>query len=185
MKEIACGSGGNWGGTQIDKNFIDFITSILGREFVESFEKECPSDWLDFMTEFELKKKATNLDSTTGIRMQLSWAMAEKYTEMTGLKIPDTIQKNSHKGILFKSGNIIFTQDVVLALFNPVIENIISHIQKQLDEHPQLGDLDYLLLVGGFAESNILYKRLESAFSTTARIISPHSAGLKISIHAF
>ena len=180
MKEISCGSGGNCGGTQIDKNFIDFVISILGKKFVKSFEKDCPSDWFNFMTEFELKKKATNLGSTTGITMQLSWSMAEKYTQITGLKIQDTIQENSHKGISFKSGNIVFSQDVVRAFFNPVIENIISHIQSQLDEHPQLGDLDYFLLVGGFAESNILYERLESAFSTTAHIISPHSAGLAI-----
>ena len=178
LKEIACGSGGNWGGTEVDKIFIGLIMKILDKRFVEYFEKTCAPNWLDFMLQFEFKKKLGN--SATQIILDITYEMAEKYKEITGLNIKDTIQEKSYMGISFNNGKIILSTDVVLKLYSPVIENIKSHIQYQLNNQPQLAQLDYFLLVGGFAESTLLYEILKSTFSTVAPVISPSEAGLAI-----
>ena len=90
---MACGSGGSWQGTHIDKIFIGLIIKTLGKTLVESFEKQCPSSWFEFILQFEMKKKSTNLSLAKGINLDISYEMAEKYTEITGSNIEDVIQK--------------------------------------------------------------------------------------------
>jgi hypothetical protein len=65
---------------------------------------------------------------------------------------------------------IELTFEEVKAMFDPVIERIISLIRKQLDKLD--GDISAMLLVGGFSESKYLQLSIKQEFSNGQRNIS-------------
>ncbi len=50
-------------------------------------------------------------------------------------------------------------------LFKPTLENIIRVLNEILDKPDLAGGVDYMFLVGGFAESPVLQKHLRDAFA--------------------
>lgn len=182
MIELICATGGHWGGNEVDKNFENYMTDILGQDFMEVYKRDCPSQWLDIMNNFERKKRSTNMDyeQVPKISISLPWSMAQKYKEETGENIEMILKNASEKGLVFKQGNIIMNGDTVRVFFKNIIDNIVNHIRETLQKE-DLEILQYMVLVGGFSESKFLFHRLKEEFSSSVcKVISPQSANLSI-----
>ena len=64
-------------------------------------------------------------------------------------------------------------------LFNPVLDDIISHLSNLLAK-PELSGVKFAFLVGGFSDSAVLQERIKGHFGQAYRILIPHCASLAI-----
>lgn len=47
IKEIYHATGGDYGGTKVDKEFEVLLEKIFGKVFMDEFRRSHPSDWLE------------------------------------------------------------------------------------------------------------------------------------------
>jgi hypothetical protein len=56
VAEEAASTGGDWGSTAIDRNFLSLMSTLLGEPLMEQFQRQHPVDMLEFMGDFETLK---------------------------------------------------------------------------------------------------------------------------------
>jgi hypothetical protein len=52
-KELHIPSGGPWGGTCVDREYLDFLENLFGHDVWSEFIKENPEDLLEIKRKFE------------------------------------------------------------------------------------------------------------------------------------
>ncbi|XP_052794101.1 heat shock 70 kDa protein 12B-like [Mya arenaria] len=180
LRELYKANGGTWGGTTIDKAFIDFISSITGPEVMDRFRSENQEDYMDLLREFEVKKRAIgqSLDSRTTFKIPIT--LYETFRDVTGREIRDEVKENK-----LLSGKVAFAGDkmrvepgAVKELFSETTKHIIDHL-KGIFADPTASGADTVLMVGGFSESPMLRETVQEAFPDK-RVIVPHEAGLAV-----
>lgn len=181
MKEIIPPSGGPWGGTNVDDNFVHLMDKVFGTGFLNKFRKEQPQEWLSLMMSFESCKKHTDFKTNTSLRISISWALGNAFSEHhNGRRIDDAIKEKSKTlGVSFNNGTLIINYATAKSLFEPVITKIVDHIRHIMKDQ-KMGGLDYLLLVGGFSDCQFLQDAFKTAFSEKATVLIPNSAQLAI-----
>lgn len=72
LTEVHKASGGDFGGTTVDKKFKEYVYKLLKNEqcFKELWES-APLDALEFEREFEAKKRQVSKDKKKNLRLQL------------------------------------------------------------------------------------------------------------------
>ena len=163
-------SGGAWGGTQVDFNFINLLMKILGKEFVMRYQRECPAEWLDIRVNFEKKKKSVKPGTDSVISIQLGWGIAAKYQEITGKNIERVLKTTNVQGVSFRNGTIVFNNEVVESLFKPVTDKIISHLRDELSK-TKTKEVTMMLIVGGFGECAFLQRAIANAFGSRLSVL--------------
>jgi hypothetical protein len=64
-------------------------------------------------------------------------------------------------------------------LFDPLLTKITDHISTLLHS-PELNNVNYLFLVGGFAESSLLQARIRGALGEKVKVIIPPRPGTSV-----
>ncbi|KAK6353138.1 hypothetical protein TWF696_005128 [Orbilia brochopaga] len=143
--EKVVGSGGNCGSTFIDSQFQELLKKRLGAELnAIPLNKRGPGSKL--MNEFETVKRGYGSGETPNTK--------PRYLT---LNVPD----NATAGI--EDGEFELTDDEIKETFRPILEEITALVNGQITEvHKQGGNVKHILLVGGFGESDYLYKWLSS-----------------------
>ena len=57
IKEIHQVTGGPYGGTKVDEEFVSLLERFFGTYQVKNYRKNHPAEWLEMMNEFEMKKR--------------------------------------------------------------------------------------------------------------------------------
>lgn len=178
LKEIHRPMGGPWGGRNINEAFFAFITELLGKNVFDEFKKNHIDDYLEVEREFETKKRAfTSESGAVKMTFPLSLIdMAKKIWKTDS--VDEIIKKSKYAGkAKTKSQKLHIPKDIFISLFLPTVDNIIAHIQKIIEDNSV--SFDYILMVGGFAECNIVQKRFKDTF-TDKKVIIPEEAGLAV-----
>ena len=81
--------------------------------------------------------------------------------------------------VKFSSGKLVLSSDVVESLFKDSLHQINDHIEHLL-LRPKLRDLNYIFLVGGFAESARLQTSIKTAFGDRVTVLIPEEASLSV-----
>ena len=131
------------------------------------------------MTSFERAKKAVQPNGSSKIVIPLGWDMGNKYGEIIGKNIEKVIKESAGKGVSFGNGSLIIKPDAVARLFDPVMQNIVSHIRKLL-QNKKLSGIDFFLLVGGFAECGFLQKAIKENFGHKGKLLVPFEAQMSV-----
>ena len=72
---------------------------------------------------------------------------------------------------------VVFPAEIVRGFFKPVLDSICTHVARLVAAHP----VQYIFLVGGFAESQILQEAIKARFSSANRhVIVPVRPGLAV-----
>ena len=154
---------------------MKLLEEVFGSYFIHSFQKNCPQQWLVFMVNFERLERSAYPDGACKISITIPYAMAAKYQEICGKGIDKAIDEAKKPGVSFCNGRIILKYEVVVSLFQPVIENIVSHIEKLL-RVPAMNGCSYFMLVGGFAESAFLHRAIIDRFSSRVNVLVPEES---------
>lgn len=142
---------------------------------MEKFSEE-KAEILDMENEIEVKKR----DLSTGEKLSLTLSppLAVLCPKLCTQMIEESMYRESIK---YKRGKIVFQERLVYhGIFKPVVEKIADHMKSILKE-PLADDIKTIILVGGFAKSNIVQEYIKDIFSDTKVIIpiDPDLAVLK------
>ena len=180
LKELYKATGGAWGSIGIDCQFEALLVDIFGEDFLVDFIKKKPISWLELMTIFEAKKRSFSPHKHVAVNISLPFAFIEYYKELSGKTIEAAVRQYGDQSVQWSSQGMLRLQpSVMMALFEPVTSEIVHHIQEML-LIPELSRIEYLFLVGGFAESPVLQEAVRNAFRMHIRVVIPQDVSLTI-----
>ena len=177
VREIHPATGGAWGSIYIDQNFEEVLHKIFGKDFIRGYKKEYPNDWFDFMLKFEHAKAAFKLHGKHGVNLQISWSLGNHYQEKFNEDIDGAIKEKRDLGVDFDNGALVLKHDTMVKLMKPVITKTLNHVK---DLFKKLQNIKYILLVGGFGQSELLQEEIKREFGNKRSILVPTEGQLAI-----
>ena len=182
LKELYKSTGGAWGSIGVDCQFEMLLVSIFGQQVIQEFIDRHPISWLELMKCFEAKKKAFNPQKSQASNIALPFAFIEHFRRRAGTTVEAAIFGYGDKRVQWSNQGMLRIQSpVMLQFFEPVVDTIVKHIDRILSR-PDLAtiNLQYLFLVGGFAESTVLQQAICERFGSLLKVVIPHDMSLSI-----
>ncbi|XP_060943126.1 heat shock 70 kDa protein 12A isoform X2 [Limanda limanda] len=172
--------GGPYGSIGIDYEFEKLLCKIFGQDFIDQFKIKRPAAWVDLMIAFESRKRAAAPERTNPLNINLPFSFIDYYKKFRGHSVEHALRKSNVDFVKWSSqGMLRMSPDAMNSLFKPTIDHIIQHL-TELFEKPEVSDIKFLFLVGGFAESPLLQHAVQNMLQGRSRIIIPHDVGLTI-----
>ena len=176
LDELAVPSGGAWGSTYVDAEFVNFVVRLLSPTRQPEEFKQSPN-FIEHMENWETLK--LEFDPTD--ERQRSMSFIHLLEHVDDMKMNDMVEEyNSTFGANLRvrgKSTVVFPHSQMEAFFNPVIEPIIQHVSGLLDTH----EIKYVFLVGGFGECKLLQQRVRTEFETgTCKVVVPMRPGLAV-----
>ncbi|XP_061178353.1 heat shock 70 kDa protein 12A-like [Saccostrea echinata] len=179
MKIIYKVCGGNWGGTNVDETFFDFLKNIFGSEVQSRLTNECRSEYLEFLRVFEIKKRTVDNNVEKNVNLVVPQSFINILLKKSDSTMEDNIKESPHgRTVLLMGNKLKIDHSAFFAFYKKSIDNIISHLQGIFNEDC-CRDLVGVVMVGGFAESSIVNSAIKKAFPDKKFII-PMEAGLAV-----
>ncbi|KAK5737794.1 hypothetical protein LTR17_006442 [Elasticomyces elasticus] len=152
LEETAKGSGGFCGAAFLNVRFEKFVRDKLGITAFDTIRTTKPKSWLMALKYFEEYVKR-NYNPSDDLEFNIPFP-----------GVPD----NPNAGI--EGGFLVMDSTDVGMLFRPIIDDIISLVEGQIAQLRGAGlEVDGLVLVGGFGQSECLLQYLKSQFSNGPR----------------
>ena len=98
LKELHRASGGDWGGTQVDRYFMHMLSTVMGAEALQRFSKEYLYDFFDLLRDFETTKRTISNKSKGKVSIKLPMALREISNEekLSRVNFWKTVQSNKY-----------------------------------------------------------------------------------------
>jgi hypothetical protein len=194
-------NGGPWGSTYIDQGFIRVLEAIIGKKTLDEFKKTCTAQWLVMMKEFDrIKTDLSYIRPKAFSRIFLSEQFLHVVNQVAGEKFNQLLtryldQKSKEedekkKQPVQKESEVREKVDVVgeppllqferspntlklswkfvKSLFDAPVNKILNHISEQLKSNDSIR---YILLCGGFANSNVVQTMVSNHVKQKALMI--------------
>ena len=179
LKELHRASGGPWGGTNVDNNYIAWLTSMFGEDAMNRLKSEDMRDYFDLLREFEIKKRSVLPDTKNLVNFRVSAALNQFYDESDSETITKKIERlNLKDGVKLQRDILRVSPDIVRSWFQYSIDKTVGHITGILAE-PAMKDVNTILLVGGFAECKLVQEAVTWAAGRRT-VVVPDEAGLAV-----
>lgn len=156
-------SGADWGGSKMNEAIFDIFKEIFGVKVMESFH-HTKAEVLEMENDIEMKKRQLDQNLLSIVVLPIFTSLCN---EIHGESYIDVIKKSSYADrIKVKpGGKLLFDDQLVRTkIFEPVAGKIADHIQEILKKF-ETNDVKTIILVGGFAESNIIDKYIKEKFA--------------------
>ena len=173
--EVAAPSGGPWGSTLVDDRFEAFVKELVGSTSFDAVKET--SYWIELLENWEqVKTSQTADDSTRTINFAPMLEVLPEGTRVSTL-VDDYNQLHETSLKMRGRSTVVMTADFVRNFFKPNFLKIASHCQSLIDANP----VEYIFLVGGFAESELMQAAVKQKFaSTRTKVIVPVRPGLAV-----
>ncbi|WAR11761.1 HS12B-like protein [Mya arenaria] len=179
LKEIHKASGGPWGGTCVDQNFISCLTNIFGETTMSKFKEKHMDDYYDLLRVFETKKRIINPEMDGLVRFSLPNALISIYDETEQLTIKEKLEKMKiADDVALEHEKLRVSADFVRSWFSESIEKTTQHMIKLLSDSNMM-NVSTILLVGGYGECMLVQDAVNKKIRNK-KIIIPQDAGLAV-----
>ena len=183
VREIIKSNGGNWGGTSVDRKYIDFIKCLIGESVTQSIEQNEPQVFFEVCREFETAKRTIKPQSDIKFNVRIPSQLGEAYAFLNprkNLKSKKFVSTKVHGNIpiSFIGDKLRLAPKDAESFFTETVTEITRHL-KNLLQQKSGKDIATIILVGGFAESPMLTQAVKSTFSEM-RVIIPHEAAWSV-----
>lgn len=180
LKEIYRATGGDWGGTTVDREFDNILQDIVGEKLFKDFKSDNMLDILNLHRNFELKKRAINREADGSITFTIPPGLQQVFKK--SVKGGDTeaalAANKKYANVSWKRDKLKIPIDLAKGLFGSSIDAIISQVKKIFSAKEVRGT-SIILMVGGYSECELLQQAIKEAFKDK-KIIIPNEAGLSI-----
>lgn len=167
------------GGQMVNKEFINFITDIVGNEVIEKFRMKEIGDYFELLRDFETKKRIISPEKDVNIFIRIPSSLKEIYEKKEEKSFEEAVQKSKYcQFIKLMRDKLNVNIHFIKQMFETSINATVNHVSDLLAE-PKMKDVDRILLVGGYSESPLILKAFRDRFGEK-RIINPHQAGLAV-----
>ncbi|KAL3430242.1 hypothetical protein BDV09DRAFT_202347 [Aspergillus tetrazonus] len=157
FEELCTGMGGKCGSTAIDRNFYNLMSERFGEAFDKlPMKRKGPGS--EFMRRFETLKRDFGVSDEQDVH--------ELPLNMT-LDNPDPKYFDGDERM------VIISSDDIRTVFDPVVDQIIQLVRKQIDDaNTEAGKdmINRIILVGGFGDSEYLREAFKSTFASDGKI---------------
>ncbi|XP_052266866.1 heat shock 70 kDa protein 12B-like isoform X1 [Dreissena polymorpha] len=180
LRNIHAPSGGPWGGTCVDENYIKFLSEVFGKEALQDLKKTDMCDYLELMRDFEMKKRAFDFQSGHWIIFRIPVSLWNRAENQLGQTIDNRLRSLTYgSNVTATSGaKLKVHQSVVKAWLDEPVSKLLVHLEKILKEK-HIEDIQHLVLVGGFGECRYVQQRIQSELKGM-QLIVPEDAGLVV-----
>lgn len=162
LKELHAASGNDMGGHSVDKNVLSFLKDIFSEEVFEKFEKDYPSEALQLKNDIALMK---SFDDSGKLPCPVSLQTLAKDKKSMDSYFEDV------EGAEWDDSGIYFEEQMIRSFFDTSFSATESKINEVL-ETSEL-NIEYILLVGGYAESPFLKSFIKEKFGSKHKILCP------------
>ena len=174
LMEIAAANGGNAGGHKVNEAFWILLTEIFGSIQAECFRRENREDEFLLEKHFETKKKgiseSTNSQSSENITFFIPVLYEMFKNEQGENTLPETIRKCKHaEYITLCKSKIRIKKVLIKKLFEKPCSEIVDRVADLLSQ-PALSNVDVIMMVGGFSDSDYLYAKMKEMVDTKSPI---------------
>lgn len=175
VEELIKATGGNWGGTSVDDEFMDFVKCLLGESVYNDIKKKTPNALFEACREFEMSKRAIKPNSDVKFSVRIPHVLGERYRKVNtkSTKVVTTRDKQQIS-VTFTGDKLRMAAIDAESFFGKSITNITGHITRLL-QHKEGTGISTIILVGGYADSPMLVDGIRLAFPKMC-IIIPHEA---------
>lgn len=177
VREIYHATGGDYGGTKVDKEFQKLLENVFGADLMDEFRRSHPSDWLVLMNDFEMKKRGDRVmkGEETRVRLPANFINLVRQ-ENFGRNDNEIIEPHYNaEQLRFSREYLCLGSEILKRLYEPVINSIIKTLETLLKEK-ELTGVTLLFLVGGFSKSPLLQAAIKEKFNPKYNILIPHDA---------
>ncbi|XP_062593076.1 heat shock 70 kDa protein 12A-like [Saccostrea cucullata] len=175
IRELAKASGGDWGGINVDNAFKAALVHIVGETLMEEFRHECTADYIELFRDFEIKKRKTNESNDVFVTLKIPLSFVDMCGNLKGM-----ISSSKYNGeIRLESDKLRISRSTFDGFFKPTCDKVVDHVRELLGSQRARG-VDFILMVGGFSESQVLQDAIKGAFCSNYRVIIPQEAGLAV-----
>ncbi|XP_045204830.1 heat shock 70 kDa protein 12A-like [Mercenaria mercenaria] len=156
VKEFSKNVGNASGGTRVDADFLKFLSSLFGNEFMDLYSKKHKVDFLELQYEFEVRKRRFSLESDQGTSLELPNSMIKMYTTKYKQSLQYMIDDTDFVGrVLSQDEYLILDKTVMKDIFGPAVKSTVGYLTN-LSRDPETKQCDVIILVGGFSESPVV-----------------------------
>ncbi|XP_038132799.1 heat shock 70 kDa protein 12A-like [Cyprinodon tularosa] len=164
LKELHKVSGNNLGGQTVDRKFKHFLREILPDGVWDEFEQNSPSLAQRIMYDFTRLKQVDK-----DIQISFPYKVVSLATEKSGTK--NFIK--SDLGASWDGDYIKISQDKLRSFFKESLEGITHNLREIFNSGL---NINYILLVGGYAQSEILQQHIIDQFRRQCEFLCPFRA---------
>ncbi|WAR11768.1 HS12B-like protein [Mya arenaria] len=135
FKEIHKASGGPWGGTCVDHNFISWLTKVFGETTMSRFREEEMEDYFGLLREFETKKRMITPYSKGRVTFRLPIAIRTIHDTAEHQSIDQKLERMKiTNGIAFQGDKLRVSADTVRSWFSDSIDQTTHHMISILSD---------------------------------------------------
>ena len=182
LVELRPASGGPWGGKAVDDSFLSFMVDICGKDLIEKLRTDHQDDYIGlFSRDFEVKKRS----KLTGdnVNFAIPFNMLELLKKSKTVKtLDDAIQRSKYasRGVKYNKKNhrLLIPAEIFRELSTPTASCIVKHI-KTIFRERKFGNLDIVMMVGGFSNSDEVHSAMKKEFYDK-KLIVPADAELAV-----
>lgn len=160
---------------------MSLLKKFFGTNVVEIFRTKYPGEWLELMNEFEMKKRGRRASEGETTRIRLSRAFTSLVSDHGGHDLAERFASSCAVDDVKFIRNEYFClgSTTMKKLFEPVINGIVEHLKNLLRSRALRG-VQFVFLVGGFAESVLLQGAIKKQFRSQFTILVPNNAGIAV-----
>ncbi|XP_052816555.1 heat shock 70 kDa protein 12B-like isoform X1 [Mya arenaria] len=179
LKEIHKASGGPWGGTCVDHNFISWLTKVFGETTMSRLREKEMEDYFGLLREFETKKRMITPESKGRVTFRLPIAIRTIHDTAEHQSIDQKLERMKiTDGIAFQGDKLRVSADTVRSWFSDSIDQTTHHMISLLSDAKMKG-VSTILLVGGYGECKLVHDSVTKKIRNK-NIIIPQEAGLAV-----
>uniref|UniRef100_A0A3Q2Q7M1 Heat shock 70 kDa protein 12B-like n=1 Tax=Fundulus heteroclitus TaxID=8078 RepID=A0A3Q2Q7M1_FUNHE len=161
LKELHKASGNDLGGQNVDRKFKQFLREIFCDGIWDKYEENYPGEVQKIMYDFTLFKKGDkDIEITCSLNLGRI-AQAKKDIEQFLVGVD---------GASWDEGSIRISKEKLRSFFAESLQGIIHSLNNILKRHHRI---EYILLVGGYADSQILQRRITEAYIGECKVLCP------------
>ncbi|GAX45256.1 hypothetical protein NIES4075_62770 [Tolypothrix sp. NIES-4075] len=181
LDTIGLSSGGSCGSTNIDREFLKYVTNLIGKDIMDDFHTKFPSEFLKLFQDWERQKCSYDEKSIESNRV-LKISIPNKLHRIISEKRSSIYNKLSQ----LQEGDdeyICLKREKIEEIFKPTLDSLILLVDKQFQELDRRSNkCDYIFLVGGFATSPFLQERVKQRYESkkVQKVVIPHDPGAAV-----
>lgn len=182
VRELIRARGGNWGSTSVDDKYLDFIKCLIGDSVARHLQQSQSTVLVEVCKEFEIAKRNISPKSDIKFQVRIPYELAEEYTKVypgENLMSKDSVltKRKKRVSISFVNNKLRLASEDAEHFFAKSVKKITHRLRDILQEIKK--QITTLILVGGYADSQVLTKAIKSKFPEM-RIIIPEEAAWSV-----
>ncbi|XP_052269397.1 heat shock 70 kDa protein 12A-like [Dreissena polymorpha] len=179
LKELHAAAGGPWGGKLVNDAFEKHICDMVGSDIFHKFMKEDTSQWLEFESNFEAKKR--RYEGKQDITLTFPAYLISAFKTVRKIELQDHFERDYMRNRMCQliGNNLVLKPKLMDHLFANATDKINAHIED-LRRKEKLKIISTILLVGGFSESKAVVNAVKEHFKNELRVVTPPYGGSAI-----